>query len=186
MLLHHLQHYSSLSSFILLSTHRERGKEKARERESEREREDTKSTSLLFLSPLLRGRSLHLIHQSSARMKWMETIVAGIILINTVINKLLDFLWWQLKKKYIYKSIYKSVFIFLEIFFILIESRDVCFSQCYLTAVRTYFTRWLIRMNSYNLTRMILYDLSKPQWQVGLGAGVGVGHSYKFIRIGNS
>ncbi len=31
--------------------------------------------------------------------------------------------------------------------------------------------------NSYDLT--ILCDLSKPQWQVGLGAGLGVGHSYK-------
>ncbi len=40
--------------------------------------------------------------------------------------------------------------------------------------------------NSYNLIRTILYDLSKPQWQVGLGAGLGVGHSYKFIWIGNS
>ncbi len=39
--------------------------------------------------------------------------------------------------------------------------------------------------NSYDLTWMILYDLSKPQWWVGLGAGLGVGHSYKFIRIGN-
>ncbi len=37
--------------------------------------------------------------------------------------------------------------------------------------------------NSYDLTRTILYDLSKPQWWVGLGAGLGVGHSYKFIRI---
>ncbi len=36
------------------------------------------------------------------------------------------------------------------------------------------------------LTRTILYDLSKPQWRVGLGTGLGVGHSYKFIRIGNS
>ncbi len=33
--------------------------------------------------------------------------------------------------------------------------------------------------NSYDLTRTILYDLSKPQWRVGLG----LGHSYKFIRI---
>ncbi len=49
--------------------------------------------------------------------------------------------------------------------------------------IRTYFTKWLIRTNLYNLTRMILYDLSKPQWRVGLGAGLGVGHSYKFIRI---
>ncbi len=40
--------------------------------------------------------------------------------------------------------------------------------------------------NSYDLTRTILYDLSKPQWRVGLGAGLGVGYSYKFIRIGNS
>ncbi len=39
--------------------------------------------------------------------------------------------------------------------------------------------------NSYDLTRTILYDLSKPQWRVGLGAGFGVGHSYRFIRIGN-
>ncbi len=44
--------------------------------------------------------------------------------------------------------------------------------QRYLTAIRTYFTRWLIRTNSYDLTRTILYDLSKPQWRVGLGAGV--------------
>ncbi len=36
--------------------------------------------------------------------------------------------------------------------------------------------------NSYDLT-MILYDLSRPQWWVGLGAGLGVGHSYKFIWI---
>ncbi len=59
-------------------------------------------------------------------------------------------------------------------------------NQRYLTAIRTYFTRWLIRTNSYDLTRMILYDLSKRQWRVGLGAGLGVGHSYKFIRIANS
>ncbi len=52
------------------------------------------------------------------------------------------------------------------------------FVQRYLPAIRTYFTRWLIRTNSY--------DLSKPQWRVGLGAGFGVGHSYKFIWIGNS
>ncbi len=31
---------------------------------------------------------------------------------------------------------------------------------------------------SHDLTRTILYDLSKPQWRVGLGAGLGVGHSY--------
>ncbi len=43
--------------------------------------------------------------------------------------------------------------------------------------IRTYFTRWLICTNSYDLTRTILYDLSKPQWRVGLGAGLGVGHS---------
>ncbi len=36
--------------------------------------------------------------------------------------------------------------------------------------IRTYFTR----------------SFSKPQWRVGLGAGLGVGHSYKFIWIGNS
>ncbi len=60
------------------------------------------------------------------------------------------------------------------------------FYQRYLMAIRTYFTRWLIRTNSYDLTHTILYDFSKPQWRVGLGAGLGVGHSYKFIRIGNS
>ncbi len=42
---------------------------------------------------------------------------------------------------------------------------------------RTYFTRWLIHTNLYDLTRTILYDQSAPQWRVGLG------HSYKFIRI---
>ncbi len=65
-------------------------------------------------------------------------------------------------------------------------SFSVTILQRYLTAIRTYFTRWLIHMNSYDLTRTILYDLSKPHWWVGLGAGLGVGHSYKFIRIGNS
>ncbi len=35
--------------------------------------------------------------------------------------------------------------------------------------------------NSY-----VFYEVAKPQWQVGLGVGLGVGHSYKFIRIGNS
>ncbi len=29
------------------------------------------------------------------------------------------------------------------------------FNQRYLTAIRTYFTRWLIRTNSYDLTRTI-------------------------------
>ncbi len=43
-----------------------------------------------------------------------------------------------------------------------------------------YFTRWLICTNLYDLTCTILYDLSKPQWRAG------VGHSYKFIWIGNS
>ncbi len=38
-------------------------------------------------------------------------------------------------------------------------------------------------MNLYDLTRTILHDLSKPRWWVGLGAGLGVGHSYKFVRI---
>ncbi len=45
-----------------------------------------------------------------------------------------------------------------------------------ISPIRTYFTRWLIRANSYDLTRTILC----------LGAELGVGHSYKFIRIGNS
>ncbi len=48
--------------------------------------------------------------------------------------------------------------------------------QRYLTPIRTYFTRWLIRTNSHDLTRTIYYDLSKPQWRVGLGVGLGVGH----------
>ncbi len=38
-------------------------------------------------------------------------------------------------------------------------------------------------MYLYDLTCTILYDLSTPQWRVGLGAGLGVGHSYKFIQI---
>ncbi len=52
--------------------------------------------------------------------------------------------------------------------------------QRYLTAIRTYFgMRWLIHSNLYDVTRSILYDLSKPQRRLRLG------HSYKFIRIGN-
>ncbi len=35
----------------------------------------------------------------------------------------------------------------------------------------------------YEVANSILYDLSKPLWRVGLGAGLGVGHLYKFIRI---
>ncbi len=46
-----------------------------------------------------------------------------------------------------------------------------------------YSTSWLICTNTYDFTRTILYDFSKPQWRVGLGAGLGVGHSYKFICI---
>ncbi len=37
--------------------------------------------------------------------------------------------------------------------------------------------------NSYDLTCTILYDLSKPQWREGLGAGLDVGNSYKFLWI---
>ncbi len=37
-----------------------------------------------------------------------------------------------------------------------------------------------------DLTCTIKYDFSKPQWQVGLGAGLGVSHLFKFIRIANS
>ncbi len=32
--------------------------------------------------------------------------------------------------------------------------------------------------NSYEFVQPHLYDLSKPQWLVGLGAELGVGHSY--------
>ncbi len=32
--------------------------------------------------------------------------------------------------------------------------------------IRTYFTRWLIHTNSYNLILTILYDLSKHEWRV--------------------
>ncbi len=46
-----------------------------------------------------------------------------------------------------------------------------------------YSTNCLIYTNTYDLTRTILYDFSKPQWRVGLGAGLGVGHSYKFKWI---
>ncbi len=62
-------------------------------------------------------------------------------------------------------------------FFLLIHCKAIS------RPIRTYFTRWLICTNSYDLTRTILYDLSKPQWRVGLGVRLGVGHSYKFIRI---
>ncbi len=37
--------------------------------------------------------------------------------------------------------------------------------------------------NSYDLACTILYDLYRPQWWADLGAGLGVGHSNKFIRI---
>ncbi len=40
--------------------------------------------------------------------------------------------------------------------------------------------------NSYEFIWPHSYDLSKSQWRVGLGAGLGVGHLYKFIRIVNS
>ncbi len=36
--------------------------------------------------------------------------------------------------------------------------------------------------NSYEFIWPHSYELSKPKWRVGLGAGLGVGHSYKFIR----
>ncbi len=59
-----------------------------------------------------------------------------------------------------------------------------CF-QRYLTT-NSYVFYEVAMANSYDLTRTILYDLSKPQWRVGLGAGLDVGNLYKFIRIGNS
>ncbi len=37
--------------------------------------------------------------------------------------------------------------------------------------------------NLYDFTRTILYNLSRPQWRVCLGAGIGVDHSYEFIPI---
>ncbi len=53
-------------------------------------------------------------------------------------------------------------------------------NQCYLTTNSDVFYKVA---NSYDLTRSILYDMSKPQWQVVLGAGLDVGQSYKFIWI---
>ncbi len=40
--------------------------------------------------------------------------------------------------------------------------------------------------NSYEFVQPHSYDLSKPQWRVGLGAGLDVGHLNKFIWISNS
>ncbi len=51
-----------------------------------------------------------------------------------------------------------------------------------ISPICTYFTRWLIPRSSYDLTRTFCLNPSDG----GLGAGLGVGHSYKFIRIGNS
>ncbi len=67
-----------------------------------------------------------------------------------------------------------------EIVFTIFDMLWCVLIQRYLTAIRMYFTRWLIRMNSYDLTRTILYDLSKPQWRVGLGAGLGVGRTISY------
>ncbi len=53
-------------------------------------------------------------------------------------------------------------------------------NQCYLTTNSYVFYKVA---NLYDLTCTILYDLSRLQWQVGLGAGLGVGRSYKFIGI---
>ncbi len=50
-------------------------------------------------------------------------------------------------------------------------------------AYKVKYTLALIRKNSYNVSRTMFYDFPKPQWHVGLGAGLGVGHSYKCIRI---
>ncbi len=52
--------------------------------------------------------------------------------------------------------------------------------QCYLTTNSYIFYEVA---NSSKFLRTHSYDLSKPQWQVRLGAGLSVGHSYKFIRI---
>ncbi len=44
------------------------------------------------------------------------------------------------------------------------KNMDGWMDQRYLTAIHTYFgMRWLIRSNSYDITRSILHDLSKPQ-----------------------
>ncbi len=88
-------------------------------------------------------------------------------------------MYCELKNPYWLSTIITKVlprYIFMVIFFRVTHKRPIC----------TYFTRWLIRMNSYDLTHTIVYDLSKPQWRVDLGAGLGVGHLYKFIRMGNS
>ncbi len=41
-----------------------------------------------------------------------------------------------------------------------------CLTNAISWPICMYFTRWLIRTNSYNLTRTILYDLSKHKWRV--------------------
>ncbi len=46
--------------------------------------------------------------------------------------------------------------------------------QCYLTTNSYLFYEVA---NLYDLTCTILYDLSRPQGRVGLGAGLGVGHT---------
>ncbi len=62
----------------------------------------------------------------------------------------------------------------------MVSPHTVVLSQRYLTTNSYVFYKVA---NSYDFTHTILYDLSRPQWQVGLGAGLGVGHSYKFIQI---
>ncbi len=57
-----------------------------------------------------------------------------------------------------------------------VSPHTVVLSQRYLTTNSYVFYKVA---NSYDFTHTILYDLSRPRWQVGLG----VGHSYKFIQI---
>ncbi len=66
-------------------------------------------------------------------------------------------------------------------------SRDISFSSVEELQYQRYLTTnsyvFYEVYNSYDLTHTILYDLSRPQWRVGLRARLGVGHSYKFVRI---
>ncbi len=46
-----------------------------------------------------------------------------------------------------------------------LKTNPCAFSNAISRPIHTYFTRWLIRTKSYDLTCTILYNLSKPQWR---------------------